>query len=91
MNSISIEQAQSELPKIISNLKAGETVVITEHGIPVARLSPEVGRLLKQRKPGSAVGRLAILSEDEEHLNDFREYMPRRGCSLIRMRSYGSR
>ena len=76
MTSISIEQAQSELPKIISNLKAGDTVVITEHGVPVARLSPEVGQPLKQRKPGSAVGRLAILSEDEEHLNDFKEYMP---------------
>jgi len=42
MTSISVEQAQSDLPKIISNLKVAETVVITEHGIPVARLSSEI-------------------------------------------------
>lgn len=28
------------------------------------------------RKPGSAKGILQILSEDEEHLEDFEEYMP---------------
>lgn len=76
MTSVSVEQAQSDLPKLISNLKAGETVVITEHGIPVARLSPEVRQPRKRRQPGSAVGRLTILSEDDEHLNDFADYMP---------------
>lgn len=76
MTSISVEQAQSELPKLISNLKAGETVVITEHGIPVARLSSELRQPRKQRQPGSAVGRLTIQSEDDEHLNDFADYMP---------------
>ena len=29
-----------------------------------------------QRRPGSAKGILKILSEDDEHLNDFRAYMP---------------
>ena len=30
----------------------------------------------KKRKPGSAKGILRILSEDNEHLDDFKEYMP---------------
>ncbi len=30
----------------------------------------------KNRTPGSAKGILQILSEDDEHLNDFKEYMP---------------
>lgn len=30
----------------------------------------------KQRCPGSAKGILQILSEDEEHLDDFKMYMP---------------
>lgn len=30
----------------------------------------------KQRQPGSAKGILKILSEDDEHLGDFQEYMP---------------
>jgi hypothetical protein len=31
---------------------------------------------------------LTILAEDDEHLNDFDEYMPGDSC-LIRTRSYG--
>jgi bifunctional DNA-binding transcriptional regulator/antitoxin component of YhaV-PrlF toxin-antitoxin module len=30
----------------------------------------------KGRQPGSAKGILKVLSEDDEHLNDFKEYMP---------------
>ncbi|WP_133510362.1 antitoxin of toxin-antitoxin stability system [Candidatus Thiosymbion oneisti] len=29
----------------------------------------------KRRRPGSAKGILKVLSEDDEHLNDFRDYM----------------
>ncbi|MBF0411002.1 MAG: hypothetical protein HQM10_26900 [Candidatus Riflebacteria bacterium] len=32
--------------------------------------------LHKRRCPGSAKGILEIVSEDDEHLDDFREYMP---------------
>ncbi|MFZ4441611.1 MAG: hypothetical protein ACOYOS_24645 [Syntrophales bacterium] len=30
----------------------------------------------KGRQPGSARGIFKVLSEDDEHLNDFKEYMP---------------
>ena len=30
----------------------------------------------KKRQPGSAKGILQVLSEDDEHLDDFKEYMP---------------
>ena len=30
----------------------------------------------KQRRPGSAKGLLSVVSEDDEHWNDFKEYMP---------------
>jgi hypothetical protein len=30
----------------------------------------------KRRQPGSAKGILQVLSEDDKHLDDFREYMP---------------
>ncbi|MCX6090044.1 MAG: hypothetical protein NTX88_06720 [Candidatus Atribacteria bacterium] len=30
----------------------------------------------KGRQPGSAKGIFQVLSEDDEHLNDFQEYMP---------------
>jgi bifunctional DNA-binding transcriptional regulator/antitoxin component of YhaV-PrlF toxin-antitoxin module len=40
-------------------------------------LLPEQGQLSpKQRQPGSAKGILTVLSEDDEHLDDFEAYMP---------------
>jgi hypothetical protein len=36
--------------------------------------SDEVGR--RERKPGSARGKLTIMADDEEHLDDFKDYMP---------------
>ena len=40
-------------------------------------LFPEQGDTIsKRRQPGSAKGILKILSDDDEHLDDFKEYMP---------------
>lgn len=41
----------------------------------VVLLPDQVEPLKKRRHPGSAKGALSLLSEDEEHLNDFNEYM----------------
>lgn len=32
--------------------------------------------IIKRRQPGSAKGILAIISEDDDYLHDFKEYMP---------------
>jgi len=42
----------------------------------VVLLPDEVAPLPKRRHPGSAKGKLKILSEDDEHLEDFSEFMP---------------
>jgi hypothetical protein len=42
----------------------------------VVLLQDQVEPLKKRRRPGSAKGILLPLSEDYEHLNDFKEYMP---------------
>jgi hypothetical protein len=41
-------------------------------------LLPEQGEAVvpARRQPGSARGMLRVLLEDDEHLDDFREYMP---------------
>jgi hypothetical protein len=40
-------------------------------------LLPERGKSIqKRRQPGSAKGILQVLSDDDEHLDDFKEYMP---------------
>ncbi len=76
MQTITLEEAQVRLGSLIATLKAGEEVVITQHDRPVARLIAESTPTGKPRQPGSAVGQLVILQEDDEHLKDFQEYMP---------------
>ena len=75
MQTITLEEAQSHLAEIIDKLTPGGEVVIMRGNKPVARLSgtsEEEPRPL----PGRGRGMLTILSEDEEHLNDFAGYMP---------------
>ena len=71
---VTIEEAQAKLPDLIHNLTPGEEVVITENNEPVAKLvgSPQKPRPL----PGRCKGMLTIIAEDDEHLEDFKEYMP---------------
>ncbi len=71
MNQISLEDAQSRLSDLIDGLRPGEELQIIRNAQPVARLVAEPARLRKPRQPGSAVGRPVILSEDDEHLEDF--------------------
>ena len=72
---MSIKEVQATLPEIISKLGPGEEVVNTKDNQPVAEL-----RSLATGKPqprfGSCKGMLTIVTEDEEHLEDFKEYMP---------------
>lgn len=72
MTTATIEEVQASLPALISSLKQGEEVVITEHDQPVARLIGEPRR----RKLGGGVGKLVIVEDDDSHLEDFKEYMP---------------
>lgn len=75
MTTIPLEEAQTHLSDIIDRLQPGESLVITRGDCPVARLSVEGKPKRKPRKPGSAKGVLTIVAEDDEHLNDFEEYM----------------
>lgn len=73
---ISVEEAQSNLKDIIDRLAPGQECVITRDQKPVARLVGGAAAARGPRKAGSARGKLLILKEDNEHLQDFAEYMP---------------
>ena len=75
MSTVTIEEAQAKLPELIDKLALGEEVIITRNQQPVAQLIPPP---VPQPQPvfGSCKGMLTIVSEDEEHLEDFKEYMP---------------
>ena len=79
MPTISLVEAQSKLAELIDHLSTGEEVIITRDDKPVATLVPAGGaadQSRKPRQPGLAKGRLTIISDDDEHLKDFAEYMP---------------
>ena len=76
LRTISIEEAQATLPDIVSKLGPGEEVVLTKDDHPVAKLVGQHKAARQPPQPGSAKGMLIINVEDDEHLQDFAEYMP---------------
>jgi antitoxin (DNA-binding transcriptional repressor) of toxin-antitoxin stability system len=70
-----IEDLQIRLPDLLEKLSQGNEVLITCDGVPVAKLVQP-----QREKPrpqfGSAKGTLAHYVDDDEHLQDFEEYMP---------------
>jgi prevent-host-death family protein len=71
---VSIEQAQLSLKELIEKSSHGESVVITQGNQPVAEL-----RSVASSKPvpvfGSCKGMISLVSDDDDHLADFAEYM----------------
>jgi prevent-host-death family protein len=78
MNVITLQEAQAKLSDVIHNLTPGEEVVITENNQPVAKLVSEVPKPKAGLRPPPGLGKgfITIVSDDEEHLKDFAEYMP---------------
>jgi antitoxin (DNA-binding transcriptional repressor) of toxin-antitoxin stability system len=72
---IPLEEAQARLAELIEHLSPGDEIVITREEQPVAKL---VGSrpAPRPRQPGNCKGMLTIVSDDDEHLKDFEEYMP---------------
>jgi antitoxin (DNA-binding transcriptional repressor) of toxin-antitoxin stability system len=75
LENITLEEAQSNLPEIIDRLKPGAEIVITRNNQPVAALHLPADAA-PQPRFGSCQGALTILAEDDEHLQDFKDYMP---------------
>lgn len=77
MTTISLEEAAANFLGVVEQLQAGEEVLIVKASRPVARLIRETGSLgAGRREPGSMIGKLTIIEEDDAHLEDFKDYMP---------------
>jgi antitoxin (DNA-binding transcriptional repressor) of toxin-antitoxin stability system len=75
MQTMSLDRAEGHLAEIVDKLNPGEEVILTRNDEPVAilRATPyEKARPV----PGRGKGMLTVVSEDDEHLKDFAEYMP---------------
>jgi prevent-host-death family protein len=44
MREIRASEAKTHLPQLLDDVEAGETIVITRHGRPIARLVPDEAR-----------------------------------------------
>ncbi len=75
---VTIQEAQARLPDLIHNLVPGDDLVITENNLPVAKLVSEPPKPKPGLRPPPGLGKgcITIVSDDEEHLKDFAEYMP---------------
>jgi antitoxin (DNA-binding transcriptional repressor) of toxin-antitoxin stability system len=74
MQTMPVEQAAGRLAEIIEKLSPGEEVLITQDDRPVARLVS--AKVAPRPRPGLGKGMITVLSEDDDHLKDFAEYMP---------------
>jgi antitoxin (DNA-binding transcriptional repressor) of toxin-antitoxin stability system len=74
---ISIDQSQIKLAELIHQLLPGEEIMICENERPVAKLIklPNPART-RRRTPGLCKGMISIISDDDDHLEDFKDYMP---------------
>jgi antitoxin (DNA-binding transcriptional repressor) of toxin-antitoxin stability system len=75
MTTLTLEEAQATLADLIHSLTPGGEVVITENNQPVAKLVAAAAER-PYPLPGRGKGMLVVLTEDDEHLEDFKEYMP---------------
>jgi antitoxin (DNA-binding transcriptional repressor) of toxin-antitoxin stability system len=76
MSQITLQEAQANVPALIAKMQPGESVQIMDQKLPIARLTIENKPPCNKRKAGSAKGQVVIVSEDDDHLKDFTEYMP---------------
>ena len=74
MRTMPIGQLEGHLAEIIEKLTPGEELVITRDDKLLARL---VGERYERPRPvpGRGKGMLTIVSDDDEHLKDFAEYI----------------
>ena len=74
--SITVEEAQAQLKKLIDQLAPGEELVITENQQPVAKLVAEQPKPKQRPGPGLCKGMITYMAPDfDAPLEDMREYM----------------
>ncbi|MFC0865800.1 type II toxin-antitoxin system Phd/YefM family antitoxin [Sphaerimonospora cavernae] len=75
MESVGAYEAKTYLPRLLDEVAAGKTIVITKHGTPVARLTPAQGEqtppedvinALRHARHGVTLGDLSIRDLIEE-------------------------
>lgn len=75
MTTVSIQEAQANLAKLIHGMTPGDEVVITANNQPIARLIPAVP-VGAARQLGSMRGTVLYMAPDfDAPVDDFKDYM----------------
>lgn len=74
MQTVTLEEAQSQLAKLIAQIGDGENVVITQDDKPIAKLVP-IDTQKPRRQAGTAKGMVWMAPDFDEPLEDFKDYM----------------
>lgn len=72
MQTVTVAEAAEKLTDLIDAALRGEEIVITK-GDRIIKLTPE--QPVKNRKPGSAKGKVWMSDDFDEPLEDFKDYM----------------
>ena len=72
---LAVEDIKVTLPELLDTLTPGDEVILTRNQKPVAKLVSEAAKVRQPRKAGNCIGMIRIVSDDDEHLQDFEEYM----------------
>lgn len=75
MPTVTIQEAQAQLPDLIHHLNVGDELVITENNQPVARLARTEPKQQWPCKAGSAKGKIRMAADFDAPLVEFSEYM----------------
>ena len=74
---MAVEDIKMTLPELLDSLTPGDEVILTRNQQPIAKLVSEHPKPQPKLRPGPGLckGMITILSDDDEHLKDFAEYM----------------
>ena len=67
---VTVDEAQNKLPDLLADALAGDEVIITERGTPVARLVPVVAHSNKKRVAGLNRGSISTSEDFDEPVPD---------------------
>lgn len=75
---MAVENLRLTLPELLDSLAPGDEVILTRNQQPVAKLTSEQSKPQSGLRPPPGLGKgfITIISDDDEHLRDFAEYMP---------------
>jgi antitoxin (DNA-binding transcriptional repressor) of toxin-antitoxin stability system len=72
---MAVEDIKVTLPELLDSMTPGDEVILTRNQQPVAKLVSEPAKKRQPRKAGNCIGMMRIVADDDEHLEDFEEYM----------------